>query len=242
MSDKLKGTLSIIFMAVIFFLEIETKYLPALGDYVLDYLGIISLSDARNGVHLGVVYFGVLFIVSIFLVERYAVARLDMKWKTVLAIFMILVTSFTFIADTSAQYIKRTSEGLLAIAYDSKESVLECDLKDQEIESFDATFTLHNLSKKKKEFFVSIDHPVFREDNTSKIEIHNHDGTHAIFSLQAGEVREFHITSEAYKISGGIRSGVGYYKTNVSDLVLSNGKGEVVKLSNDNYFGTLLHD
>ncbi len=242
MCDKVKGALSIIFMSIIFFLEVETKHVPALGDYILDFFGIISLSEARSGVHLSVVYFGVLFLISIVLVAKYAINRLSMNRKTVFVIFIVLVISFSFITDATAQHIKRTSDGLLAIGYNSNQSMIECELKDQEIIDFEATFTLINYGKKKIDFFVSLDHPVFKEENVKRIEIFTQDGAHASFSLGAGESREFNINLEKYKISGGLRTGVGYYKTNVSEIVLSSSNGKVIMLSNDNFFGTVLHD
>ena len=55
MGDKVKRALSIIFMSIIFFLEVETKHVSALGDYLLDFFDIVSLSEARSGVHLSVV-------------------------------------------------------------------------------------------------------------------------------------------------------------------------------------------
>jgi hypothetical protein len=135
-----------------------------------------------------------------------------MKRKTAFVIFIVLVISFSFITDVTAQYIKRTSDGLLAIGYNSNDSMIECELKDQEIIGFEATFIMRNYGKKKIKFFISLDNPVFKEENVKRIEVFNEDGTHATFSLKAGETREFNINLEKYKISGGIRTGVNITK------------------------------
>ena len=71
MGDKVKGVLSIFFMAVTFFMMVTTKYTHALGDYILEFIGLKSWTGDYSGTHLTVIYFGVLFIISLFVVGKY---------------------------------------------------------------------------------------------------------------------------------------------------------------------------
>jgi len=237
MRSKIKGFLSIIIMSLTFFLAADTKYVPALGDPILEFIGLRSWSNDNSGTHLTVTYFGVLFLISLILVRRYAIERLAMKRKRIFIIFVVLVTSYTFITGITAQHIKRTSDGLLAIAYNSENSKLNYESKDYEVVNLEATFTLENYGNQNMKFFISIDNPWFRKDKLDKIVILNSDGTRASFVLQAGETKTFNITPEKYTISGGITSLNGSSRGGISEIVLSNKEGEVVKLTSNNFFG-----
>lgn len=64
---KVKGILSLIFMTLSFFMMMDTKYNKALGDYVVESIGLKSWSAIDTGFHLTIIYFGILFLIGIFL-------------------------------------------------------------------------------------------------------------------------------------------------------------------------------
>lgn len=52
MNDKVKGGLSILFMAITFYMMVTTKYTRALGDYILEFVGLKSWTGDYSGIHL----------------------------------------------------------------------------------------------------------------------------------------------------------------------------------------------
>ncbi len=68
MTIKTKSALSILFMSVSFFMMITTRYTHALGDYILELIGLPSWTGDHTGFHLTIIYFGVLFIIGLFMV------------------------------------------------------------------------------------------------------------------------------------------------------------------------------
>lgn len=75
LANKVKGVLSVFFMSLFFYMMITTKYTRALGDYILEYAGLKSWTGNNSGTHLTVIYFGILFIISLIFVKRYAVVN-----------------------------------------------------------------------------------------------------------------------------------------------------------------------
>lgn len=73
MSNKLKGVFSIFFMTITSYMMITTNYTHALGDYVLQFFGLRAWTGDYSGTHLTVFYFGILFFISLFFVEKYVI-------------------------------------------------------------------------------------------------------------------------------------------------------------------------
>ena len=149
MTNKVKGILSILFMSVTCYMMITTKYTHALGDYVLEFIGLKSWTDDYSGTHLTVLYFGVLFIIGLFLVDKYAKNGLNIKGRTVFIIFVALMFMFTSITGMTARTIKTYSSGLLTIGYNSNGSSMNYKSDDKEFVEFTAEFKLTNYSKEK---------------------------------------------------------------------------------------------
>jgi len=240
LSTKVKASLSIFMMSITFFLMIDTKYINALGDYILQFFNINAWSGNNTGFHLTILYFGILFFISMFLVNRYAIDKLNMKGKRVFIVFVILVTSFTLVTSLSVQYIKRNSEGLESIAFDSENSELDYQFANGEIANLEVSFILKNYSEQKKEFYVSIDSPWLRKDEVKAIEILNKDGSKAKFLLEAGESKEYTITNKEFKISGGRRFANGGSRGIIIEIILSNNEGEIVRLTDENIFSVVI--
>ncbi len=55
--SKIKGAFLVFISSLLLFMMCDTKYMKALGDYVLEYIGIQSWSNGEMGTHLTVVYF-----------------------------------------------------------------------------------------------------------------------------------------------------------------------------------------
>jgi len=175
-----------------------------------------------------------------FLVNRYAIDKLNMKGKRVFIVFVILVTSFTLVTSLSVQYIKRNSEGLESIAFDSENSELDYQYTNSEISKLEASFILKNYSDQKKEFYVSIDSPWLRKDEVKTIEILNKDGSKVKFLLEAGESKEYTITNKEFNIRGGRRFANGGSRGIIIEIILSNNEGEIVRLTDDNIFSVVI--
>jgi hypothetical protein len=122
LNKKVRALLSILFMSVIFYMMIKTKYSRALGDYILEFIGLRSWTGDYSGMHLTVIYFGILFISGVYLVEKYAVNGVGFRKRNVLLIFIVLMTLFTSITGITARSVKKNSSGLLAVGYNSKGS------------------------------------------------------------------------------------------------------------------------
>jgi len=240
LSIKAKASLSIFMMSTTFFLMIDTKYVNAIGDYILQFLNINAWSGNNTGLHLTVLYLGILFFLSMFFVNRYAINKLNMKGNRVFIIFVILVTSFTLATSLSVRYVKKNSEGLQSIAFESENSELDYQFTSSEITKLEASFILKNYSDKKREFYISIDSPWLRKDKVKAIEILNKDGSKAKFLLEAGESKQYTITHKEFNISGGRRVANGGSQGIISEIILSNNEGEIVRLTDGNIFGIVM--
>lgn len=102
MSNKIKGGVAIFLMSLLFYMMITTKYTYALGDYILEFIGVKSWTGNYSGFHLTIVYFGVPFIISLFIVEKYAVDLLNLRRTRVFLIFIALMTLFYLITGVIA--------------------------------------------------------------------------------------------------------------------------------------------
>src|SRR5699024_10451251 len=107
MNDRMKAWLSIFFMTLCYHLMRTTTYSRALGDYILEFMGLNSWTGDYSGTHLTVVYFGILFLIMIVLVDRYAIKRLDYSKIRVFITFIILLKLFSLITALSVESIKK---------------------------------------------------------------------------------------------------------------------------------------
>ena len=241
MTDKRKGQLSILLMSIFFFMGLDTRYTDALGDYVLEFLGLKSWSAGDQGLHLTLVYFGILFMISLFFVKRICIEKLNYKRRKVFAIFAIFMFLFASSTDMIAKTIKKTSDGLLAIGYNSEDSEMSYSIKDGEYIEFESNFQLMNYSEKDKEFYLAIDnyHSDLLKDKL--IRFYTYDGDEAKFYLKAGQEKEFNLDLEDYEIKGGsdVLDGGGY--SSGFRILLEDDDGNTILLEEDNFFGIKLN-
>lgn len=241
MTDKVKGILSILFMSVTCYMMITTRYTHALGDYVLEFIGLKSWTGDYSGTHLTVFYFGILFIIGLFLVDKYTKRGLNIKGRTVFIIFVALMFTFASITGMAARTIKTYSPGLLTIGYNSNGSSLNYNSDDKKFVKFKAEFELTNYSKEKQTFHIMIDNPFHREDNIEGINFYTSDGKLAIFELDSKETKSFSLSLNDYNIIGGQESQNGSGSGVLQEIVLTNDKGNRVRLDGNNFFGLELY-
>lgn len=237
MTNKVKGVLSILFMSITCYMMVTTPYTHALGDYILELIGLKSWTGDYSGTHLTIFYFGILFLISLFFVLKYAINALNMRSRNVFIIFVALMILFTSITGMTARNIKKYSSGLLAIGYSSNDSSLNYRSDAKGFVEFTAKFELTNYSLEKKTFHITIDDFSYREDGTDEINFYTFDGEWATFELNSKETKYFSLSLDNYNVIGGIgnqyRSGDGV----ISGLILMNDMGNKVKLEDNKFFG-----
>jgi len=237
MSNKVKGGLSIFLMSVTFYMMLTTKYTNALGDYLLEFIGLRSWTGDYSGTHLTVIYFGILFMISLFIVKKYAIYDLNISRRKVFIIFVALMIVFSSITGMVARNIKKNSTGLLTIGYNSSGSSMNYKSKDYKYVEFTAEFELTNYSNKKKTFYITIDSPFYREDGIEEITFYTYDGERAVFELLSNETKFFSLSLDDYNVVGGRVYQNGYGSGTIQEIVLSNDSGNKVKLDSKNFFG-----
>jgi hypothetical protein len=237
MKNKVKGGLSIFFMSITAYMMITTKYTHALGDYVLEFIGLKPWTGDYSGTHLTILYFGILFIIGLFLVKKYAVEGLNMRRKRIFIIFIAFIILFSSITGMTVRNIKKNSSGLLAIGYNSNGSSMNYQAKDKKFVEFTAEFELTNYSNEKKIFHIIIDSPFYREDGIDEINFYTFDGKQAIFELEGKEKKTFLLSLDNYHVVGGKEFQSGSGNGTIQEIVLMNDKGNKVRLESNNFFG-----
>lgn len=240
MNDKVKGGLSILFMTVTCYMMVTTKYTRALGDYILEFIGLRSWTGDYSGMHLTVIYFGILFIISLFLVGKYAIDGLKIRRRSILLIFIVLMTVFSLVTGMAARSIKSNSAGLLAIGYNASGSSMNYRTQDNKFVEFTAEFQLTNYSNEKKTFYLSIDSPFYREDEIEEISFYTFDGKRANFELEGNETKFFSLTLDSYNVVGGREFQNGSLSGIIQEIVLTDDVGNKVRLDGENFYGVEL--
>lgn len=256
MSNKWKAFLSIFVFALCLFMMIETKYRPALGDLVFESLGFKAWSNGSDGLHLTVLFFGVLSFISFHLVRQYAHLTFKMKSLSIFLSVIVLVTSFSLITNTTTQYIKSQSDGLNAVAlisHDNAKTInsypqknnknlntLQYDTRAFEVTDFEMGLTLKNYGKKEVSFFIEFEPLMFKDEPVENMQILNKNGSKAEFTLKPGTTQRFVITDEMYQITGGMRGEHSSYNLSINEVILTNSQGEMILLSDSASIAELL--
>lgn len=238
MNNKTKGKLSILFMCISFYMMITTKYMHALGDYLLEFIGLHSWTGDHSGFHLTIIYFGVLFVIGLLLVKQHAVDGLNMKRRDIFIVFIGVVTIFYFITGATVTTIKKNSSGLLAIGYNDPDGQFHYESRDYEFTDFEVELSLTNYSNEKKIFYLNIDSPAHRREGLEEISFYGLDGGRAIFELESKQTKHFIIDSDDYIMRGGRSHEHGSGSGTIQEVVLINDNGDKIRLDSKNLFGT----
>lgn len=225
MKKRLKAVLSLLLMIFSFSMLCQKRYSPPLGDYVLEFLGLKPWSDNYRGIHITLILFGGLLLLSIFLVKRYFIDAFNInKMLTFLlpliCIFVVYVTSGIMVKS-----IKKKAPNLLSIGVTEKQNYIRYEFKDNKLTKISTKFKLTNYSNEKKEFYINIDSPFYRKEGTKPIEFYDKQDKPVKFVLEGNESREFLLTSDEFKIIGGRQSSTGSDYEGISELILSNDLG-----------------
>lgn len=229
-----KGRLSVFFMSLIFYMMITTKYTHALGDYILEFVGLKSWTGNYSGTHLTIIYFGVLFIISLFLVEKYAVNHLNISRRNIFITFIVMVTLFYSLTGIIATNIKKNSPGLLSIGYDANDSNIDYKAENNKIVEFIAEFELTNYNEEEKLFYISINRNFYKEEEIERINFYTLTGEKAIFKLYGNESKSFLLDLNDYIVVGGVQNGGD--SGVIEEIELTNDKGDKVRLNSRNGF------
>lgn len=234
MNKKAKGFLSVFVMSLMSFMIIDTRYARPLGDYIVEFIGLRSWTGDQTGLHLSVIYFGFLFIVSILFVRRFAMSELNLNWKRIFVSLIGLNILFTFVTGTIVKSIKENSEGLLAIGIE-KQSNLSYEFDGETYIQFDGEITLKNYSDEEQYFYLMIDD----REGIGSAQLYNWYERDSFFSLKGNEEKTFFITVDNVKVENidfpdyDWASGTG----GIDRLVLTNEDGEAVRLEKNDFLG-----
>lgn len=152
MNKKWQQNTLIGLMVSSFILMFNTKYLRAPGDYLLEFMGLKSWTDDMSGTHLTVIYFGIIFFISLFLIEKYLVNQSKLKWRRVITILVLSIALYVSTVGTIVQIIMRNSDTLTSIEYISDRGHLNFSKNDGEYTKFNTVFELSNKSRDKRVF------------------------------------------------------------------------------------------
>lgn len=243
MTENYKGILMIVFMSLSFFMMISTSYMHALGDYVLQYIGLQSWTGDYTGFHLTIIYFGVLFLLGLYLVYKYSINKYGFTRKKVFILFIVFVSIFTIATNLTAVTIKKNSDGLFSIGFNSNKSKISYDYDGEKYTSFKGKIALKNYADETRDFYITIISPFNRgSKKVERIEVLNEKGDKVLFRLSPGENRIFKINLDNFQFSQGshlsVSSGSGYIK----NVILTDRGEKSIKLSDNNFFGLKINN
>lgn len=240
MKSKVRVGFSILLMSLIFYCMITTKYTRALGDYIVEFVGLNSWTGDNSGFHLTIIYFGIPFIISLLVVERYVINGLNISRMRVFLVFVVLLTIFYLLTGMIASNIKKNSPGLLSIAFNAENGSFNYSKRDNKLFEFTAEFSLTNYSDEKRTFYISIDSPSYRQDGIEAINFYVINGEKATFQLEGNETKIFSLSLNGYKVVGGREFQNGSESGTIDEIVLTNDAGDKVILDRNNGFIAVL--
>lgn len=241
-SNKIKGIIAIFLLSISFYMMKTTTYTRALGDYVLEFIGLKSWSGEFTGMHLTVIYFGILTIILLYVVLSFSVEKCGIRKIWVLFLVIIFINIFSFITDNISRNIKKNSYGLRTIGFNSENSKMEYQSKDMKYTKFNAEIELVNYGNDSKEFSMTIDGVNYREDGVKGIDVFTKDGKKAVFELEGNETESFRIDLDQYELSGGRVYQNGGGNGTIKDIILTDEDNNKIRLDKNNFFGIEINE
>lgn len=235
MKNKLKAIASLLLMATSLFVMIDTKHFNAVGDTLLKSVGIAPWTGDHTGIHMTVIYFGIVFLLSFPLVRIFFMARYKKSLSHVLVILAILITGMTQMTEMTINRIKADSDGVYSIEYLEEGSYFEYSYDEGKLIDLVVLFTLKNHSQEDRDFKVSLDSNWMRNERDGYIKILNKDGSFATFNLHGKEEETFAMTLLNYNLSDN-RVFTGRGGGEIKNLIIEDANHRI-KLSDDYFFG-----
>lgn len=242
-NNGIKGILLTFCLSISLFMMIDTTYIRALGDYVVEFFGLKSWSGNNYmGTHWTVFYFGILTIILLALVFRFVADEWKIKKRWVFFLIFVSVNIFSYLTDATVIKLKKNSDGLKTISYNSEKSKIEYLSKDMNYTKYNAEIEMTNYGNESKQFYMTIDDLRYEKDGFNGIDVLTKDGNRAVFELEGNETMVFRINLNDYKISGGRATQNGGGSSNVKDIIITDEKNNKIRLDKNNFFGTVLKE
>lgn len=239
MSGKTKGYLWMLITSLSFYMCLDTRYSPALGDSVLNFLGLKAWSGGDKGLHITLIYFGIIILYGYFSMTKYWIIPYKVQRKKILTIFIVLVMLIHFIFIGLLIGIKSNSNELLSIGMlRGNTGKYSIRYKDNEIQKFEIEFELINYSSETQKFGIEFT----RYNSDDNITVYDSNGELAIFELGGKESRKFNIDLEDYLLSGSDieAGGTGSFSGSIDNIFLIDEEKDVVKIGKDDFLGELI--
>ncbi len=231
---KFKKILLLVIISFVLFLSIETKHVGALGDIILQYIGLASWSNGQSGTHFTVVYSLLIIFAFLLLIRRQK--NYEYSTKFVLLVMIISLTTFTFIVNTSAEFMKGNKEGVFVIGYNSRESMMDFSTTSSGLVDFNAVIDLTNYSD--EDIYFSLDISREYSDNGTYFDILDMDEKQVVLHLEPKETKQFIFDNEEYLIVGEDVKISGVTTVNGRMTVIITGMdGEVMEINRNEFWG-----
>lgn len=236
--DRVKAYLSIFLVSLLFYMQIETTHTKALGDYVLEGMGIAAWSNGTSGFHLTLVYFGILLILAIKLLHTYAVKRKVMTGPNAFGYFIVGLILINMLTGFAVYTIQSNADSLLSITYEDEDHNYSYTQENGELRSFSAQFTLRNQSSEAKIFHIAIYNSLSVEESDSIIQVLNKDGSKAKFTLMGKSKETYVLDLDTYDFD--VKTDFSSSSGGLEQIVLTSDDGEKVILSAYKTIGYLI--
>ncbi len=238
MQNRTKAVLSILVFSLSLFMMFTTKRIDALGDYLLNGIGLRAWTGNNTGFHLTILYFGAASMIAYFFVRQFAIEGYGMRGGRVFLLTVIFLTCFYLLTDVVVIGIKGNSEGLLSIGYEP-DARISFRSTEKEITSFQAELQLTNYSNEDKEFYLTILFPM-HGDYRMYHKLLTKENEPAIFRLEGKESRLLELNLQQYNvvyqpISAEYNNAGG--QGSIPALILTDKYGTEIELSSKNFFG-----
>ena len=225
--NKTKGVGAILFLAISVHMMVTTKYAYALGDYLLLWLGLKPWSGGFKGTyflgtHYTVFYFGVLSILALILVKKYAIKKANIRSRNIFIIFIALLYGLNLLTNVTVKMVKANSEGLKVMSIDNTDNFMEYEFKGGEYVEIRAEIELTNCSDNLVEFRMKLINPQYYHDKVLEefISIEDKNGEPVIFRYKPKEKRKLVLTVDKYKFVRNSDEGNGNGRGPIDEIIL----------------------
>ncbi|WP_105620077.1 transporter permease [Vallitalea okinawensis] len=240
MRGKWNGFIWLLIISISFYMCLDTKYVSALGDSIIERIGLKSWSAGDKGLHLTVLYFGVIIITGLFVIEKSLIIPKKIKrWKAFM-IFVLLVSLSHLITTSVLISIKSNSPGVLSVGFDkTSEGYYEIEYNGDKLIDFDVKLELRNYSDEDKQFSIQFEKKYKEEHSKEIFTIYDKENNIAVFSLEARAEKIFEIDPENYYIEREQTGRDDIYSSrgSIQEVMLINKQGDSVRLHKDNFLG-----
>ncbi|WDV44724.1 hypothetical protein PV797_14520 [Clostridiaceae bacterium M8S5] len=222
MKNKILAVTSLLLTIIALSMMLSTRYFPALGDYVLQAIGIEAWT---NGKHIAILYFLIPMMIGLIGINKYCYKQLKIKYKEIVILICISIFIFNIALNGYAKWSKQNAEGLLSIEFIGEQSMHDFDTNNKEIVKFDGEVKLKNHSNKKQQFHLGIKtscNDLYCTSNKYGYVAYNEDNKPLMITLEPNSERNIKVD----------------FKNNVDDITFisncgSGGKIDEVILFND---------